>query len=100
MSKIGKKPIAIPKDVQVKMENYAITPLLLEKEQQHVQVVAPDKFVKHCMKEQKTTNKEKDFYVDEQGRVVFTEAFLEKRGFCCGNNCRHCPYNKNLKSKS
>lgn len=37
-------------------------------------------------------HKEKDFYVDDKGFVVFTEAFLKKRGFCCNNGCRHCPY--------
>lgn len=32
-----------------------------------------------------------DYYV-EQGSVVFTAAFLAGRGWCCGNGCRHCPY--------
>jgi len=40
----------------------------------------------------KKKKEEKDFYVDKQGFVVFTKAFLLKRGFCCGNGCRHCPY--------
>lgn len=33
-----------------------------------------------------------DFYVDAMGRYVFTAAYLLKRGACCGNACRHCPY--------
>lgn len=33
-----------------------------------------------------------DFYTDDLGRVVFTAAYLRKRGWCCGNGCRHCPY--------
>lgn len=33
----------------------------------------------------------RDFYT-EQGSVVFTAAFLLRRGWCCGNGCRHCPY--------
>jgi hypothetical protein len=33
-----------------------------------------------------------DFYLDEQGRLVFTEAYHLKRGYCCENTCRHCPY--------
>ena len=33
-----------------------------------------------------------DFYYDELGRMVFTSAYLLKRGYCCGNGCRHCPY--------
>jgi len=31
-------------------------------------------------------------YYLEEGRVVFTAAQHLKRGYCCGNNCRHCPY--------
>jgi iron complex transport system substrate-binding protein len=26
------------------------------------------------------------------GYNVFTADFLRRRGFCCGNGCRHCPY--------
>lgn len=33
-----------------------------------------------------------DFYYNEQGYVVLTEAFHLKRGDCCGNGCKHCPY--------
>ncbi|HRN92050.1 MAG TPA: DUF5522 domain-containing protein [Ferruginibacter sp.] len=36
---------------------------------------------------------EPDYYTDENGNLVFTEHFLRRRGFCCGNGCRHCPYN-------
>lgn len=32
-----------------------------------------------------------DYYV-ERGFVVFTAEYLLKRGWCCGNGCRHCPY--------
>ncbi len=31
-------------------------------------------------------------YYFEKGRMVFTRDYLLRRGFCCGNNCRHCPY--------
>ena len=33
-----------------------------------------------------------DYYLDEANRWVFTEAFHRRRGYCCENNCRHCPY--------
>jgi len=33
-----------------------------------------------------------DFYYNEQGFMVFTEKFHLEKGFCCGNGCRHCPY--------
>jgi Family of unknown function (DUF5522) len=32
-----------------------------------------------------------DYYV-ENGLLVFTAAFLRKRGYCCESGCRHCPY--------
>ncbi len=34
-----------------------------------------------------------DFYYNEQGYKVFTEAYHLKRGYCCENGCLHCPYN-------
>lgn len=33
-----------------------------------------------------------DFYYNEENKVVFTEAFLLKRGYCCNKKCKHCPY--------
>ena len=33
-----------------------------------------------------------DFYYNEQGYMVLTAQYLSKRGFCCGNGCKHCPY--------
>lgn len=35
---------------------------------------------------------ESDFYLDDMGNVVFTSAYHLKRGNCCANGCRHCPY--------
>jgi hypothetical protein len=34
-----------------------------------------------------------DFYYNEQGFVVLTEKYHLEKGVCCGNGCRHCPYN-------
>jgi Family of unknown function (DUF5522) len=34
-----------------------------------------------------------DYYL-EHGLFVFTAKFLLRRGYCCDNNCRHCPYPK------
>ena len=31
-------------------------------------------------------------YYMENGYMVFTEAYHLARGNCCGNACRHCPY--------
>jgi len=33
-----------------------------------------------------------DFYYDSEGRRVMTESYHKRRGSCCGNGCRHCPY--------
>ena len=33
-----------------------------------------------------------DYYLDENGNWVFTEKYHIKRGYCCKNGCRHCPW--------
>lgn len=33
-----------------------------------------------------------DYYYNEQGYIVLTEQFHLKKGYCCGNGCKHCPY--------
>jgi hypothetical protein len=33
-----------------------------------------------------------DFYYDGSNKVM-TESYHKRRGICCGNGCRHCPYN-------
>eukprot|EP01039_Chlorochromonas_danica_P008886 gene8886-9802_t len=42
-----------------------------------------------------------DTYIDPAtGYTVFTSLFHEKKGKCCGNACRHCPYGHvNVKNK-
>jgi hypothetical protein len=35
----------------------------------------------------------RDFYF-ENGLMVLTAEYLRRRGYCCGNICRHCPYTK------
>lgn len=49
-----------------------------------------------CLKQVATENlsKEEDFYFDPNGLMVMTAAYHLKRGYCCGNGCRHCPYPK------
>ena len=34
-----------------------------------------------------------DFYFNESGLMVFTEKYHLKRGTCCKNVCKHCPWN-------
>ncbi len=34
-----------------------------------------------------------DYYIDPQtGLLVMSSQFLADRGPCCGNSCRHCPF--------
>jgi hypothetical protein len=32
-----------------------------------------------------------DYYFDK-GLMVFTADYHLRRGYCCDNGCRHCPY--------
>jgi hypothetical protein len=33
-----------------------------------------------------------DYYFNENGLIVLTEKYHLDKGYCCGNGCRHCPY--------
>ncbi len=33
-----------------------------------------------------------DFYMNEDGLMVFTREYHLKRGHCCKNRCKHCPW--------
>ncbi|MBV9957472.1 MAG: hypothetical protein JO360_03590 [Acidobacteria bacterium] len=37
-----------------------------------------------------------DYYL-EDGLMVFTAHYLKRRGYCCANGCRHCPYQEETK---
>jgi hypothetical protein len=39
-----------------------------------------------------TTLVENIDYTIEAGKLVFSRWYHLKRGSCCGNSCRHCPY--------
>ena len=35
----------------------------------------------------------KDYTIDKKsGLFILTSFFLSKRGYCCGNKCKNCPY--------
>lgn len=40
-----------------------------------------------------------EYYLNSEGFVVFTEKYHIKRGYCCQNGCKHCPYGFNDKRK-
>ena len=54
----------------------------MEKTRDKIKDSKPEKFVENV-----------DYYF-ENGLMVLTERFLKKRGYCCKNSCRHCPYQK------
>jgi Family of unknown function (DUF5522) len=52
-----------------------------------------EELVKFNNMEKKEFIKDIDYYLEE-GFVIFTEKYHKERGECCGNKCRHCPYEK------
>lgn len=40
----------------------------------------------------KHNDDDEELFYQEGGFVVFTEQYLLNRGYCCGNGCRHCPF--------
>ena len=36
-----------------------------------------------------------DYYYTPEGYIVLTESYHLDRGYCCGNGCRHCPFDYN-----
>jgi Family of unknown function (DUF5522) len=37
-------------------------------------------------------DQENDWEITEQGLYIATRGFLIRRGYCCANRCRNCPY--------
>lgn len=33
-----------------------------------------------------------DYYYNQDGYVVLTAKYHLDKGYCCGNGCKHCPY--------
>ena len=40
-----------------------------------------------------------DYYLSEEGYIVFTEQYHLKRGYCCQSGCRHCPWKEEVGKK-
>ncbi len=67
----------------------------IRKIEEYVATVTPENSLTNKAKDlPKTTHfiEGIDYYI-EDGKYVFTKWFHLKRGECCGNRCRHCPYN-------
>lgn len=41
---------------------------------------------------------EDEYYLSEEGFIVFTEKYHLRRGYCCKSGCKHCPYGFDPKS--
>jgi hypothetical protein len=50
------------------------------------------------MYNKRITIEEGDYYENEQGYRVFTGQYHLKRGSCCKNGCKHCPYGYDKKT--
>jgi hypothetical protein len=42
-----------------------------------------------------------DYYINNDGNMVFTAYYHLQRGYCCKNKCLHCPweYGKTIEDK-
>ncbi|KYG78480.1 hypothetical protein AWW68_06845 [Roseivirga spongicola] len=52
----------------------------------------PENMSKRSKKQTNFESKTEDYYIDDNGLLVFTAHYHKKRGYCCQNGCRHCPY--------
>jgi hypothetical protein len=51
------------------------------------------------MLSEKINNLEPDeFYLSEEGYIIFTEKYHLKRGYCCKSGCKHCPFGYSKKT--
>jgi hypothetical protein len=41
-----------------------------------------------------------DYYMTEDGFLVFTEKYHLKRGYCCQSGCKHCPWKEQKKTEA
>ena len=54
-------------------------------------MVKQDWVLEQYVKDYLVTKRELEYYL-EDGNFVFTEHYLKKMKACCGNGCRHCPF--------
>lgn len=43
---------------------------------------------------------EEDYYLSDEGYIIFTAKYHIKRGYCCKSGCKHCPYGFDKKTDS
>ena len=66
----------------------------IKKINDYVSSLSPEEALDNKAKDLPKTNtliEDVDYYMDG-GLVVFTSWYHLRRGYCCENGCRHCPY--------
>lgn len=88
----------MPKIIQVdKVKNCCCQQCLKEIIQAKIEEFTKD-LSRHNFKEIKALGKAEipvegiDYYINEDNLFVFTAWYHLRRGSCCRNNCKHCPY--------
>lgn len=71
---------------------------MMKKEEAEIKTETAEAATNGC---ERPALKEGTDYYFEKGLMVFTSHYLLRRGYCCGNDCRHCPYKEisDLKSQ-
>ena len=41
-----------------------------------------------------------DYYIGEEGYIIFTDSYHLKRGYCCKSGCKHCPFGYDLNTNT
>lgn len=62
---------------------------------EYVQTITPQNALDNIAKDLPKSEKMVegiDYYINEDGNFVFTAWHHLKRGYCCKNGCKHCPY--------
>jgi hypothetical protein len=87
-------PIFVPTDVVDCLCPSCFTAACSEKIEDYVSTLTAETAPKNIAKDlpKSTTLIEGIDYYLENGNYVFKAWFHLKRGSCCGNGCRHCPY--------
>lgn len=69
--------------------------LVKDKIAQYVATITPENAATNIAKDLPANKKlieDIDYYINEEGNFVFTAWHHLRRGYCCENGCKHCPY--------
>jgi hypothetical protein len=69
--------------------------IVQERIAEYVKTITPETALNNIAKDLPKNDKTVegiDYYINEDGNFVFTTWHHLKRGYCCRNGCKHCPY--------